>query len=294
MLAAKGITLALDPFTVHLRSRHSAVADGLRLFYSDRTVLADGFADFHIRIAGGPGPLLRRCELRVDDEAPFYPLPADQAFAAFEWGLNWCISTQAHDWLIVHAAVLARGDEALVLPGPPGSGKSTLSAALMLAGWRLLSDELTLLDLETLEIAPILRPFSLKNRSIDLIGERGPELVFSTPIEDTAKGRICHASPSAASIAGRGRAAKLRWLVLPRFGEGRSPELLPMDRSQGVLELLKQSFNVQVLGETAFNVACRAMDRATAFEYRYGALDEAVARLEDVLLAGEAAACEAP
>jgi len=266
------------------------VANGLHRFYADRPLLAGAFADFHIRVAGGPGPLRRRCELFVDDAAPFHPLPADQAFAAFEWGLNWCISTQAHDWLIVHAAVLARGDEAIVLPGPPGSGKSTLAAALMLAGWRLLSDELTLIDLDTLEIPPILRPFSLKNRSIDLIRERGPELVFSPPIEDTAKGRVCHASPSAASLAGRGRTARLRWLVLPRFGEGRTPEWLVMDRAEGVLELLQHSFNVQVLGEAAFEVACRAMDGATAFEYRYGALDEAVASLEAELLGGETSA----
>lgn len=238
--------------------------------------------------------MLRRCQLHVDDEVPFYPLPAAQAFAAFEWGLNWSIATRVHDWLIVHAAVLARGEDALVLPGPPGSGKSTLAAALMLAGWRLLSDELTLIDLDTLEIPPILRPFSLKNRSIDLIRERGPQLVFSPPIEDTIKGRVCHASPSTASLAGRGRTARLRWLVLPRFEEGQPPELLAMDRAEGVLELLRQSFNAQVLGETAFDVACRAMDRATAFSYRYGPLDEAVAALEDRLLAEREIAREAP
>lgn len=264
-------------------SRQPAVADGLLRFYADRPRCGDAFVDFHIDVASGPGPLRRRCELQVDGEAPFHPLPADQAFAAFEWGLNWCISTQAHDWLIVHAAVLARGEDALVLPGPPGSGKSTLSAALMLAGWRLLSDELTLIDLETLEIPPILRPLSLKNRSIDLIAERGPGLVFSAPIEDTAKGRVCHASPTAESLAARGHNARLRWLVLPRFADGAAPECLPMDRAEGVLQLLQHSFNVQVLGERAFEAACGAMESATALEYHYGELDAAVAALDAAL-----------
>jgi predicted ATPase len=31
----------------------------------------------------------------------------------------------------------------VILPAPPGSGKSTLCAALVTRGWRLLSDELT-------------------------------------------------------------------------------------------------------------------------------------------------------
>ena len=42
----------------------------------------------------------------------------------------------------------ARDDRAVILPAPPGSGKSTLCAALVNRGWRLLSDELTLVDFD--------------------------------------------------------------------------------------------------------------------------------------------------
>jgi hypothetical protein len=42
--------------------------------------------------------------------------------------------------------VLERGGRALLLPAPSGSGKSTLCAGLAFNGWRLLSDELALLD----------------------------------------------------------------------------------------------------------------------------------------------------
>ena len=52
----------------------------------------------------------------------------------------------AHQYLIIHAAVVEKNGLAAILPAPPGSGKGTLTAGSVLSGWRLLSDELTLID----------------------------------------------------------------------------------------------------------------------------------------------------
>ena len=65
-------------------------------------------------------------------------------------------------YLIIHAAVVERNGFALLLPAPPGSGKSTLCAGLIHHGWRLLSDELALIDPETATLQAIPRPVSLK------------------------------------------------------------------------------------------------------------------------------------
>ncbi|MEZ5247562.1 MAG: hypothetical protein R2707_20910 [Acidimicrobiales bacterium] len=50
------------------------------------------------------------------------------------------------DRLMMHAAVVALGDEALLLVGPSGRGKSTLSAAALVGGWDLLGDDLAVID----------------------------------------------------------------------------------------------------------------------------------------------------
>ena len=79
-----------------------------------------------------------------------------------EAGLNWCIGNLAHQYLVIHSATLERGGRALLMPAPPGSGKSTLCAALITRGWRLLSDEFALVDPATGLLVPVPRPVALK------------------------------------------------------------------------------------------------------------------------------------
>lgn len=90
-------------------------------------------------------------------------MPVGHAFPQLEWAMNWCISTQANFYLLLHSAVIERNGFAAIMPAPPGSGKSTLCAALINRGWRLLSDELALISLHDQNIYPLARPVGLKN-----------------------------------------------------------------------------------------------------------------------------------
>jgi hypothetical protein len=46
--------------------------------------------------------------------------------------------------VVLHASLVARGDDALLALGPTGSGKSTVAAAAFAAGWNVHSDDLTI------------------------------------------------------------------------------------------------------------------------------------------------------
>ena len=105
-------------------------------------VPADEFADFDVRVAPPVGLrrwILLQAFFHFDDRPSFRPLPPGQAFPLLEWGLNWRVAAHAHQFLIVHAAVIVKA-AGRILPAPPGSGKSTLCAGLISRGWRLLSD----------------------------------------------------------------------------------------------------------------------------------------------------------
>jgi hypothetical protein len=146
-LRQTGLFLQTGTFVTRIQTNIQSIATGIGLLYADYPLATDSFADFHVRLASPAG--LRRwikpqVEFLFDGTPAFKPLPLAQAFPMLEWGLNWCVSGHANHCLIIHAAVVEKDGYAAILPAPPGSGKSTLCAALVNRGWRLLSDELTM------------------------------------------------------------------------------------------------------------------------------------------------------
>src|SRR5207237_9446853 len=191
-LRSNGLRVRTGPIVNRIQSRLPRVAQGVALHYAEHPLEdPDGFADFHVRLAS-PRSVRRwlrpQAVFQFDGARPFLPLPADQAFPMLEWGLNWCVSSHCHQYLIVHSASVEKSGLALLLPGPPGSGKSTLCAGLVNRGWRLLSDELTLLDLATGHVVPLPRPVSLKNASTDATQRFAPDAPLSPPGHDTGHG----------------------------------------------------------------------------------------------------------
>jgi HprK-related kinase A len=126
---------------------------------------------------------------------------------------------------------------ALVLPGPPGSGKSTLCAALISRGWRLLSDELTLLDPVTANVVPLPRPVSLKNASIAAIRQFYPAAELGPPVHDTAKGSVAHLKAPTDSVRRASELARPRWIVLPRYETGASAHLAQLSKARTFMYL---------------------------------------------------------
>ena len=284
-LADAGLRLRTGPVVSSIQSPLGRVAQSVARHYADYPIEeADGFADFHVRVAP-PCSARRWLKAQVlfqfDGALPFRPLPADQAFAMLEWGLNWCVSSHCHQYLIVHAATVERLGCALVLPGPPGSGKSTLCAALISRGWRLLSDELTLLDPVTANVVPLPRPVSLKNASIAAIRQFYPAAELGPPVHDTAKGSVAHLKAPTDSVRRASELARPRWIVLPRYESGASAQLAALSKARAFMRLADQAFNYDVHGRHGFELLAHVVSGSECFELRYGTLDDAVAVIED-------------
>ena len=249
---AHGLTLTTGPFRFRLQSKLDAVRRGLALLYADFPLGSDsGFRDFHVGVNGVQGPrrwFRPQASFRFDTSTPFKPLPASQAFALLEWGMNWCIAGQAHHYLLLHAAVLERNGHAVILPGDPGAGKSTLTAALMLSGWRLLSDELAMIDRDDGLVVPLARPVSLKNRSIEIIRSFDSRAVFGDIAHDTHKGTVSHLRPSADSVARMGEKARAAHIVFPRWQDGAEVALRPRPKADAFMHAANHAFNYSMLG----------------------------------------------
>ncbi len=294
------LLLRTGPFVYRLQSPHALVAQGLSQMYADMPLVeaelaagtgACSFADFAVMLGHGVG--LRRwlrpqARFLYDGQAVFEPLPAEHAYPLLEWTMNWCVSAHVHTMLVVHAAVLERNGGALILPAPPGSGKSTLCAALLHSGWRLLSDELTLVSLADGMVQPLCRPVSLKNQSIDLMRAFAPTAEFTRITHDTAKGSVTHMRVPAMHVAAVQQPARPRWVVYPRWEAGATAVLSHRPRAGAAVDLARNAFNFGVLGTPGFQAVTRLVDGCDCFDFRYSRLDDAL-RVFETLAATAAA-----
>lgn len=277
--------LRTGPFVTRIQSAMPQVAEGLLRLYADFTLDDGDFRDFHVRV--GPPQGLRRwlrpqINFWYDGHSPFKPLPANHAFALLEWGLNWCVAGHAHHYLMLHAAVLEKNGRALVLPGDPGAGKSTLTAALMLSGWRLLSDEITLIDRDDGLLVGLARPVSLKNASIDVIRRAYPDAVIGAPAYDTHKGTVAHLKPSADSVARVGEKARPAWIVFPKWRDGSQARLSPHSRADAFLHTASHAFNYSLLGGLGFELNAALTDACECHNFEYSRLDDALQVFADL------------
>lgn len=277
------IVLSIDPFVVRLKSAIPAVQSSVSWLYQDYVFFNDQadttFNDFSISIeqVGGLRRFFRpQVQFKFDGKMPFKPLPYSQAYPFFEWGLNWCIANHCFRYLILHAAVVEKNGQAVIMPGQPGAGKSTLCAALIGHGWRLLSDEMAIFDLNSSELIPIVRPVSLKNESIPIIKAFVPDAVIGESFHDTAKGTVAHMKPPVASIQNAKLRTKGRWIVFPQFRKNSPLSQQPINGAKAVLDLANNAFNYNVLGVCGFEKLCDLVQDCDCYRLEYGRLDDAL------------------
>ena len=275
-LQGAGLGLQVASFRCLLRSNTEQLAKPIRLLYQDYHVETSvaGFYDFRIRLTKSREAFWKPWEVEFDWEgsSPFPALALAHAHPLFEWGLNWCVATASGAHTVIHSAVVERHGLALVLPGSPGSGKSTLCAALALTDWRLLSDELTIISHADGRVQPVPRPISLKNKSIDVIRAFVPSANMTEPVTDTHKGSIAYARPPGSAVAASDQTVPIGYVVFPKFVAGATLDFEPLTRAEALSELMENTFNVGLLGADGFAALAKSIANAKCYAVEYGDL----------------------
>lgn len=209
----------------------------------------------------------------------------EQMCSVLEWGMNWCISSYQHRYLCIHAAVLEKDNKAIILPAPPGSGKSTLCAILMQEGWRLLSDEHCLIDPASGQLVPCVRPISLKNRSLAVIQQRYPTAQINVIQQNTLKGTIGYLAPSEISWQQNLQKTEPAVIVFPKYDSDTATTLLePIEQSTLLMHLALNSFNYSALGKQGFDVLSHLVSRCPGYSLVYADTDDMLLKIKALLV----------
>jgi hypothetical protein len=178
--------------------------------------------------------------------------------------------------LAVHAAALARNGRVLLLPGNAGSGKSTLTAALMARGFAFLGDDTVLLD-EELRVRGLPFALAVKAGAWDLLKPYHPSL-FALPVDRRPDGRVVRYLRPSTFV---GQALPAAWMVFPRWQGAPRPGLAAMSRVDALRQFLPGCYaSARRLGDSEMGQLIAWIERIDCHTLDSSDLPAAIASIE--------------
>ena len=186
---------------------------------------------------------------RSDDEPTKFELVFGDAVVASSTSVGHLGGSLVHDLnrhaisadyaVMSHAGGVELDGVGFVFPAHMESGKTTLTAGLVRAGFAYLTDEAVAFDWESGVIEPYPKPLSIDAGSQFLFpelepapapgDERAPEDQWQVPADAIRPGAI-------------GEPCRARYVVFPSYRAGATTELVAMSPAEGLLELATNTF----------------------------------------------------
>jgi len=183
-----------------------------------------------------------------------------------------------------HAGVVAGPSGAVLLPGSAGSGKSTLTGALVDAGYAYYTDEVAVLGAD-LMLRPFPLPIALKAHGVPVLQARFPHLAaLPVHLRSGDRKHVVYMPPPARSLPSADDRAAARGIVFPRYTAAAETKAVPLSSAETLQRLLGECRYVpHDLTLQAVRQLVVWVGTLPAVELVYSNLSEAVAYVRGII-----------
>jgi hypothetical protein len=186
-----------------------------------------------------------RYELYRDGEPVSSTVFPSTALRHLLWDVNGQVVQETPHLLLFHASAVEHGGRAILFPAPMGSGKTTLVAGLLLRGRRYVTDETVAIDPATSTVWPYPKPLGIDPGSWDILQSLRPD-VHPSLVPFLEQG--WHVPPGAIGRGVVAPACEPGFVIAPRYERGASTELVEIRRSEAMIVLAENAFNITTFG----------------------------------------------
>lgn len=219
----------------------------------------------------------------VNGHTRYRSVPVSELIPYLEWIANnlFVFSREGEErYCLIHAAVVARGTQGILLCGNTGCGKSSLSLALILRQYRYLTDEIACWDVGRKRILAYPRAISLKESGYRKFSEKQIRLPIKAWKTEAFEGKVWYIRPAEISSQIIGKSARVRLVIFPAYRHDQATRLHPISKGRAIMLLHRHRFDGNGFGRKDFEVLTELVRDASAFRLVYGNVMEAAALID--------------
>jgi len=195
--------------------------------------------------------------------------------------LVWRLAVNRYEFLFyIHAGVVGTGESCILLPAAAGSGKSSMTAALVHRGYRYLSDEVALIEPTTFRVPPVPLALCVKGTGWNLMSQYFPHLRSLMGHQRMDGRRVRYVPPAPSTIQTAG--ALVSHIVFPRYQAEAATEMRPVSRSAALRRMMSECWACGHLDHAIFTELIRWIGRIDCYELTFSSLEKAVDLVEQV------------
>ena len=246
----------------------------LRGFDRIPTADADGLPRFELQPVAGEWHVL------VNDEVVHQGSDFLVALGMLEFHLISTALDSTNDFFHVHGAALCPPTRraGVVIAGDSGTGKTTLALALMLRGFTPFSDDVAVIEPETLLLRPLRRGFHISADTWPMLdGLAGGRIAGDA---DAPPGYFLPTQWAHEPVP-------VRWVLFLKRIPGRTPRLSPMQPAEAAAAIIEHSGTLARSPRLALATTSRLIEQAACLRFIADDLERAVAAVQELVLSAD-------